>query len=259
MTRLEIPCDRCGELLDAETMVLDLGLPLPAALGLGLLGRSYSVCRECKVGADEFAVWCRANLGLETPDEDGRKAVGQCSDHDERHERWLNSIRWSRCSAGSRDGSGPCIHRLPIAWPGSSKIGIRENQRPADSNRPLRLRNPKPCAVAGEGAMLQEHAPARFASWTLKRWACEKRMAREPKSSGAAPWNSFGTLLCTLAMMCQMSGCSIAIAWSRSRQPGCTLRRKNSTRTDGGDNARPTGNRNGGDTTFGHSFSIARS
>jgi hypothetical protein len=106
--------------------------------------------------------------------------------NDEAHERWANAVRWSQCSAGERGwfwavypSEADCEARGVDWWPGDPKAsGYEPTLDAAESVARI---------VAGEGAKIEHHAPARLAALTLRQRAAEKRMTRKAKASNARP------------------------------------------------------------------------
>jgi hypothetical protein len=105
------------------------------------------------------------------------------AERDAQHERWENAIRWSRCSAGTRGwfwivlpSVADCQAR-GVEWylPDPTATGFEPTLEAAESIAR---------ATAGEGAMIEPLAPARYASTILRKRAVEKRMSRDPIETG---------------------------------------------------------------------------
>jgi hypothetical protein len=107
------------------------------------------------------------------------------AERDEQHERWENAIRWSRCSAGKR---GWFWVVLPSVADCQARDGEWCTPEPTASGFEPTLEAAESIAraTAGEGAMIEPHAPARYASWIMRKHACEKRMNRKPNGNGQA-------------------------------------------------------------------------
>jgi hypothetical protein len=100
-----------------------------------------------------------------------------------RHERWENAIRWSRCSAGNRGWFWVVLPSVAdcqargVEWylPEPTATGFEPTLEAAESIAR---------ATAGERAMIEPLAPARYASTILRKRAVEKRMSRDPIETG---------------------------------------------------------------------------